>query len=93
MLLFLYRMVYSPAFSKQTKYLRPLYKYYVLMLVITTSEFDIDQNFRVSDISFPICFPTLTQNSKLLAYVNVTDVSTASVHMGEILCLQQKATS
>lgn len=51
---FLYRIVYSPAYSKQTKWLRPLCKCYVLMLVITTSEFDIDQNFRVSDISSPI---------------------------------------
>lgn len=64
------------------------------MLVITTSEFDIDQNFQISDISFPIFIShALKQNSKLLAYVNVTDVSTVSIHMGEILCLQQKATS
>lgn len=65
------------------------------MLVITTSEFDIDQNFWISDISFPIFISrALMQNSKLLAYwVSITDVSTVSIHMGEIFCLQQKATS
>lgn len=66
------------------------------MLVITTSEFDIDQNVQISIISSPFlisCENYSRRLSPLLSDVNITDISTVSIYMGEIFCLQQKATS
>lgn len=66
------------------------------MLVITTSEFDIDQNVQISIIRSPFLISCENYSRRLLPLlsdVNITDVSTVSIYMGEIFCLQQKATS